>query len=677
MIPTLTRRLATIGALSALCLPAGHAGPLTDRGTQPGLAFPILSPGDCGGCHANYSGHNIEPFDTWAGSMMAQASRDPLFWAALDVAEEDLPGAGDFCLRCHVPTGWLAGRSEPPGGSTDGCGFEGKMDERDKDLEGVSCHLCHRMMINPAPPGGEESVYYENGQFWIDDSDCGGQGEPCRRGPYDYPADGTEPPPHAWEHSQYHEDSDNCGNCHNVTNPVKNLITDGVDTGIPYPIERTFKEWEQSDFGQPGSGTFLTCQNCHMPDATVNPAHACSDGINNHTGDLPIHQLAGGNAWIPEVLRLEYPNLDLNSEFIATRDWALFMLQNASAEITMAAPDTVVHGTNLPLTVQVTNLTGHKLPTGYPEGRRMWINLQVRDGVDNLIWESGAYDDVNGVLTHDSAIKVYHSEPGIHDYNGTGECDCEDTSGNRLFHFVLNDCIKVDNRIPPLGFIGMNDPETQPIAYTYPETSPGSGVLVNYDLTSYSVPIPVDTPTPLSVTATLRYQTTSKEYVDFLRDEAIDNGFPPDCIERSDGFPTETRGEILHQMWMDHGRCPPVDMVSSLATVEVTDELLDAIEPGASRPLSLARSVPNPASAATGGAVISCFVARAGYARIEIHDVSGRVVRVLTDRHIPAGPFSVRWDGRDARGRVVAPGAYHYRLTMGEKQLTRRLIVVR
>ena len=42
--------------------------------------------------------------------MMAQAGRDPLFWAALDVANNDVPGIGDFCLRCHSPAGWLDGR---------------------------------------------------------------------------------------------------------------------------------------------------------------------------------------------------------------------------------------------------------------------------------------------------------------------------------------------------------------------------------------------------------------------------------------------------------------------------------------------------------------------------------------------------------------------------------------
>ena len=56
-----------------------------------------------------------------------------------------------------------------------------------------------------------------------------------------------------------------------MTNPVKNLIEGGVDTGVPYPIERTYREWLLSDFSNQGSGSFATCQNCHMPDATDEP----------------------------------------------------------------------------------------------------------------------------------------------------------------------------------------------------------------------------------------------------------------------------------------------------------------------------------------------------------------------------------------------------------------------
>lgn len=249
-------------------------GPFTNKGTQPPITQPFKVPSQCG-CHQNYDAvNNLEPWDNWAGSPMAQSGRDPLFWASLDVANHDVANVGDFCIRCHSPVGWLNGRSEPPGGSTDGCGLIGNIDGADNDFEGLVCTFCHRYKINPTPPPGEDQVYYENGQFWIDDVNCPQGNEPCRRGPYNYPQDGTSEPVHEWLWSDYHEGSGLCGNCHNVTSPALNLIENGTDTGIKYPIERTYKEWQQSSFSVPGAN-FKTCQNCHMPDATVNPAYAC------------------------------------------------------------------------------------------------------------------------------------------------------------------------------------------------------------------------------------------------------------------------------------------------------------------------------------------------------------------------------------------------------------------
>jgi hypothetical protein len=48
---------------------------------------------------------------------MAQAGRDPLMWAALEIANRDAPNSGEYCLRCHTPKGWLEGHSQAADGS--------------------------------------------------------------------------------------------------------------------------------------------------------------------------------------------------------------------------------------------------------------------------------------------------------------------------------------------------------------------------------------------------------------------------------------------------------------------------------------------------------------------------------------------------------------------------------
>ena len=63
---------------------------------------------------------------------MAQSARDFIFWPAMTVAAQDAiwavgnPNATDICLRCHMPGGWLGGRSDPTNGSLmTGIDFDG------------------------------------------------------------------------------------------------------------------------------------------------------------------------------------------------------------------------------------------------------------------------------------------------------------------------------------------------------------------------------------------------------------------------------------------------------------------------------------------------------------------------------------------------------------------------
>ena len=64
-------------------------------------------PVDCDICHS-------EPiYDRWRGSMMSQAGRDPLMWAALGVANVDAPELGRLLPALPHAQG-LAGGAQPP-----------------------------------------------------------------------------------------------------------------------------------------------------------------------------------------------------------------------------------------------------------------------------------------------------------------------------------------------------------------------------------------------------------------------------------------------------------------------------------------------------------------------------------------------------------------------------------
>jgi hypothetical protein len=71
-------------------------------------------------------------------------------------------------------------------------------------------------------------------------------------------------------------------------------------------------------------------------------------------------------------------------------------------------------------------------------------------------------------------------------------------------------------------------------------------------------------------------------------------------------------------------------------------------------------NVPNPFNPMTR---IDFALDASARAALAIYDVRGQQIRTLVQGSLPAGPHSVRWDGRDDRGRVVASGIYTVQLT--------------
>ncbi len=619
----LVLQLSLFSFLWAGSVLAGGTIDFTPHGTQPGLNFNLDSPTDCRSCHngGNVNDDEINmPYATWIGSMKANATRDPLFWAALDVANNDIPGVGDFCLKCHTPQGWFNGNvvkptidGEPLVDGANGCELNGdhvSQESKLSDYGGVNCHFCHR--IDETGPNGEQ-LAVENGDVWVDDESCdnGGFG-PCRKGPYKY--EDLNTPPHAWKFSSFLGSSKFCGSCHDISSPTieqngvltvaRKFWNDGVETDIAMPIERTYSEWKDSYFADlifrdpfndltttdaPVIAKGENCQTCHMPQSESDEARACvfdsldGDGNGRRKGDLATHQFAGGNTWMPQVIKAVYgdaleandPGPGRKAALDLTTSYAMDMLQNKSALI--EASVTNQSNDQLDLDVKVTNLSAHKLPTSYAEGRRMWLHVQVQNSVGEVFWESGAYDVNTAVLTEDSQVKIYEALQGIWNADPDGDvntndgtCEVNDDNGNKMFHFVLNNCIAKDNRIPPLGFRGAGNIEMQPVGITYPPHPTNPDQVVNFDVTQYQIPITGQTG-PFDVTATLKYQVASKAYIEFLDREAKVNNFETEN-EMCDrtwtvGPADQTRGAFMKSLWETYNRSAPVDMVMDFVEV--------------------------------------------------------------------------------------------------------------
>ena len=399
-------------------------------GTQPVIATELIDSVDCKTCHSP------EIYDLWRGSAMSQAGRDPLTWAALFNANAMVPESGEFCLRCHTSKGWYAGRSTPADGSS----------LLSPDIRnGVSCQLCHRM-VDPVPSTTDQAVSFDNeirnalgllppldhpasGMIILDPQDR-------RRGPFNLGTGFTY-------HLAYQTDflsqgmnaikeSSLCGSCHNIDNPVlswdstrgqywpndMNTAAPSFSDGDLFPIESTYDEWLLSDYASAGvfapqfAGSksdqiVRTCQDCHMTRATGSAALPQFNPIYRDcqsTGCLPQHDFAAANTWLPQLIQdpswrlsssadAEYLNhtQQLNQQFLR---------KAATLDVSLLGS-----GNNRIARISVTNETGHKLPTGYPEGRRMWIYIKAVNQSGEILFESGKYDWSSSGFDHRSVYK--------------------------------------------------------------------------------------------------------------------------------------------------------------------------------------------------------------------------------------------------------------------------------
>jgi hypothetical protein len=615
-------------------------------GTQPLGSGTFEHHFGCTQCHGDYD-PAVEPGHNWKGSMMAQAAHDPLFYACLTVANQDAPGGGDMCVRCHSPMGWLMGRSQPTDAS--------QLQYTDRD--GVSCEFCHRL-VDPlykpgVSPAEDEAILagllpahaptgYSNGQYVTDP-------QSRRRGPFTDPAS-----PHAFLYSPFHRSAELCGTCHDVSNPVFTRVgdadyavntldqaADSISSLTLFPLERTYSEWKNSAFpagvyapefaGNRPDGMVRVCQDCHM---RAVEGVGCNTGTAPVRPDLPLHDLTGGNAWMPMVIASVFPDEVDPVALESAAGRAVSMLEKAALLEVAVEPA----GDGYVASVTVTNKTGHKLPTGYPEGRRMWLQVVARDENGAVVYESGAYDAATGVLTEDADAVIYEAHLGI----SPGLGGLLGQPHGPSFHFALNDSLYKDNRIPPAGFTHAafaafgGAPVDPHFAGPGPRYADGQ----NYDVASYALPA-----SARSVVARLLYQTTSKEYVEFLRDQNV----------------TDTRGQVMYDAWVAHGRAAPVVMVGD-STVITPVAVEDDAAPARS---SLALG----ANPFRGALDLRLSLASAARVELEVFDLSGRRVDRDSRGTLAAGTHALRWD---ARG--VDAGVYWVQVRAGEWTFTRRVV---
>jgi hypothetical protein len=461
-------------------------------------------------------------------------------------------------------------------------------------------------------------------------------------------------PPHGFDQSFFHRSVDFCGSCHDVSNPAVGDLAhnsgtlDGappvVASGIPgspvetkaafnnFPyqygiVERTFSEYKSGQLVQTlvsafdtlpadlqagailearnaalvagtggnyadGAPRFFSCQTCHMQPVT---GKGCDKNGVPLRNDLPEHDLTGGNYWMPQAIAYldSVGKLRLGGGMSTTLvEDMLAGGERAEHQLEIAASLTA---DPLPNTVKVTNLTGHKLISGYPEGRRMWLRVEWYDAQDQLLGVDGEYGplfDAQGqpVTVTDPASGQPVQVESILDLEGTGtriyeahygltqtwadqllalgtspdlplEFDREtgavvhtlgelaaaaEGTNQESFHFVLNNTVVKDNRIPTFGmrYDDAYQRNALPVpADQYGAPEPG-GVYEYFDRVTFSPPAGA-----VRGEVSLLYQATSWEYIQFLA--LANDGSIPFLAEE---------GENMLEAWLNTGMAAPHEM---------------------------------------------------------------------------------------------------------------------
>ena len=367
---------------------------------------------------------------------------------------------------------------------------------------------------------------------------------------------GSVSPEHLTRENLFIKSPEFCGSCHDLTIPVLNH-------GMPE--QRTYTEWKYS--GYSASGT--RCQDCHMPTMKHEYTDSALVSLNpdpllagwypnakdrNPYGGTTFHKMVGANRDLPQIMKILYPEVDLEVVGAPTghdpmifpgmlsdrgpmwdrahRNTEISLRDGVSVQIVSPPTETATAGV-YQVTVRVTNNAGHKVPSGYPDGRRMWISLDVKDAVGAMVYQSGFYDAASARLFNDDTLAGFNralsnaidstaGQNAVMVYERkTGVCDPAVTSCTMSLN-LLNDTILFDNRIPPAGFTyadyrvngaafwtyGANFVPTEDAA-RYPDGQ-------NWDEVTYTFSAPAGQ--ALTARAEVFYQTLPREFIEHLND---------------------------------------------------------------------------------------------------------------------------------------------------------------
>jgi Cytochrome c554 and c-prime len=364
---------------------------------------------NCMACHNKLTtpdGEDVSIGATWRSTMMANSARDPYWQASVRRETLDHPRRAaeiqDECAACHMPM--LQKISRAAGGKAEVFAHLPTSPRTRSALhrlaaDGVSCTVCHQ--IAPDTLGTRESF---NANFVLTPTPADGI-RPVY-GPYRIDAGRTtimrSVTGYAQAEAPHMRQSELCASCHTL---ITQAFGPNGEVIGSLPEQMNYQEWLHSDF----SREQRSCQSCHMPTAK-GPVRA-SSVLGDARDTLARHVFVGGNAYMVRLLnryRTELGVTALPSELEATATATIRQLRADTATLEVSPP--TLAADTLGFEVRIANLTGHKLPTGYP-ARRVWLHVRVSDARGAVVFESGAFNATGSIAGNASDMDQRQFEP--------------------------------------------------------------------------------------------------------------------------------------------------------------------------------------------------------------------------------------------------------------------------
>ena len=499
---------------------------------------------DCDTCHAMTNPDNTEHVGVMNSPFIANCSNDPNVPAkSCDTPDEGFYGSGMISL-------WNG--SDKLGPYNDAAArhqFMQSQFHRSVDFCG-SCHDVSNPAVGDLAPGNGAQP---GAPHVVSSQDFHG-GTPNLGGPVEEKA-AFNNPPYAYgiverTFSEYKASAFPTTRVSDFTSLPADLQVAGGSLEVTY--QAALAAGTGGDY-EDGTTRFFSCQSCHMRPVE---GTGCNKNGAPVRKDLPMHDQTGGNYWFANMAQYQDSKgiLRLGGGLTANQILAMDLGQQRAVKHLQQAAGMSVNGN----TLKVTNLTGHKLSSGYPEGRRMWLNIKWYDTNNVLLREDGAYGPIGVTIANpaggpavevESIINLDDPNTRIYDAHyamtkewaetllATGSpaslpLSFDRTNGNvdftlgdlaalpvgsyhETFHFVLNNHVVKDNRIPPYGM--RYDEARKRNALPVPANQYGGGTPGS--TYNYWDEIDLNTLKPagaVSASIDLLYQGTSWEYIQFL-----------------------------------------------------------------------------------------------------------------------------------------------------------------